>query len=94
MLSFCAIFFQSFATGQTNNPAIKVMSFNIRYGTAKDGENSWPHRYQLVIETIRISDPDLLGLQEVQSFQADYLKEQLPDYEFYGVGRDDGIDKG
>ncbi|MDA0348768.1 MAG: endonuclease/exonuclease/phosphatase family protein [Verrucomicrobia bacterium] len=76
------------------NPVIKVMSFNIRYGTAKDGDNSWAFRQDLVVETIQTFDPDLLGLQEVQKFQVDYLKEQLPDYDFYGVGRDDGLDKG
>jgi hypothetical protein len=32
---------------------IKVMSFNIRYATAPDGENSWPHRRGLVIGRVR-----------------------------------------
>lgn len=73
---------------------IKVMSFNIRYGAANDGENSWDHRYYLVAETIKAFDPDLLGAQEVLDFQADFLKESLPDYGFHGVGREDGTDKG
>ena len=34
------------------NAPIKVMSFNIRYGAANDGENSWKHRDYLVLETI------------------------------------------
>ena len=76
------------------NPVIKVMSFNIRNGTAKDGDNSWAFRQELVVETIQTFNPDVLGLQEVQKFQADYLIEQLPGYGFYGVGRDDGINKG
>ncbi|MDA9764686.1 endonuclease/exonuclease/phosphatase family protein [Opitutales bacterium] len=70
------------------------MSFNIRNGLAKDGENAWPLRQAFVVETIRTFDPDLLGLQEVHRFQADYLIEQLPGYDFYGVARDDGKVKG
>lgn len=76
------------------NPLIKVMSFNIRTGHAKDGENSWPHRHELLLETIQTFNPDLLGLQEVQDFQAEYLKEHLPEYAFYGVGRNDDLKSG
>ena len=32
---------------------LNVMSFNIRYDTAKDGENSWPNRRELVFDLIR-----------------------------------------
>jgi endonuclease/exonuclease/phosphatase family metal-dependent hydrolase len=84
-----------FATGLTaENPVIKVMSFNIRNGLAKDGENAWPLRQDFVVETIRTFDPDLLGMQEVHKFQADYIREQMPEFGFYGVGRDDGLDSG
>ena len=73
---------------QDQNPPIKVMSFNIRNGMAKDGDNAWPHRKAFVVETIRMSDPDLLGLQEVHGFQADFLKEHLPEYGYFGVARE------
>ena len=73
---------------------IRVMSFNIRYGTAADGENSWKQRRELVFQTIREYEPDLLGLQEVLAFQAEELREALSDYEFVGVGRDDGQQAG
>jgi len=75
-------------------PAIKVMSFNIRYGAANDGDNSWPKRNHLVLETIQMFGPDLLGTQEVLEFQADFLKENLDGYGFHGVGRDNGVAKG
>ncbi|MCL4177599.1 MAG: endonuclease/exonuclease/phosphatase family protein [Verrucomicrobia bacterium] len=78
----------------TLNPPLKVMSFNIRYGAADDGTNSWPHRRYLILETIRTFDPDLLGMQEVLASQADYLKDNLPDYAFHGVGREDGVAQG
>ncbi len=73
---------------------VNVMSFNIRYGSANDGENAWPARQQFVIDTIRANDPDIIGLQEVLEFQARQLRAALPEYEFVGVGRDDGVDQG
>ncbi len=76
------------------NPAIKVMSFNIRYGSANDGDNHWNQRNYLVLETIEHFGPDLLGAQEVQKFQADYLREHLEGYGFHGVGRNDGMSQG
>ena len=76
------------------SPPIKVMSFNIRYGAAKDGVNHWKNRSYLVAETIKMFDPDLLGAQEVLEFQAEFLREVLPDFEFHGVGRQDGTNKG
>jgi len=76
------------------NPPLKVMSFNIRYGAANDGTNSWSPRRYLVLETIQLADPDLLGLQEVLGFQAEYLRENLPGYQFHGVGRENGKEQG
>ena len=73
---------------------IKVMSFNIRYGAANDGENHWKNRSYLVAETIKMFDPDLLGTQEVLKFQAEFLQQVLPEYGFHGVGREDGSDNG
>jgi endonuclease/exonuclease/phosphatase family metal-dependent hydrolase len=73
---------------------LRVMSFNIRYGTAKDGDNHWDRRKERVIECISAFNPDLLGTQETLGFQRDYLAKNLPDYEGLGVGRDDGADKG
>ncbi len=75
-------------------PEIRVMSFNIRYGTAKDGENRWENRREFLIETIRAFDPDLLGTQETLGFQRDFIAERLSGYENLGVGRDDGGEKG
>ena len=71
-------------------PELRVMSFNIRYGTASDGENHWDHRREFVVSTIRAFNPDLLGTQETLGFQRDYLAEHLPEYEVLGVGRNDG----
>lgn len=84
------------AFGQTGKTPteVRVMSYNIRYGTANDGENHWEKRKDFLIETIRAFNPDLLGTQETLGFQRDYLSEKLSGYEALGVGRDDGKEKG
>src|SRR5688572_30355099 len=73
---------------------LRVMSFNIRYGTAKDGPNHWDLRRDLLVDTIRKFDPDLLGTQETLLEQAEYLAEKFPQYDWLGVGRDDAKRKG
>jgi len=73
---------------------VRVMSFNIRYGTANDGVNHWNQRREFLRDTIRAFDPDLLGTQETLGFQRDWLSEQLPGYGVLGVGRDDGKEAG
>lgn len=77
---------------------LRVMSFNIRYsrGDAHEekAENNWNDathpRRERVIRVIREYGPDILGLQEARNLQIVDLKKALPEYEFYGVGRDDG----
>jgi endonuclease/exonuclease/phosphatase family metal-dependent hydrolase len=67
---------------------IKVMSFNIRYGLANDGENHWNNRKSLALARIHAFGPDLLGLQECRDdAQADFVRANLPDYHFLGFHR-------
>jgi len=74
--------------------ALSVMTFNIRYGTARDGANHWDKRKELCAARVRHFDPDVLGLQESLAFQNDYLRAHCPGYTFIGVGRDDGKQSG
>jgi endonuclease/exonuclease/phosphatase family metal-dependent hydrolase len=68
--------------------SLTVMSFNVRYGTADDGPNSWEYRKQIFLETIQEADPDLLGTQECLLFQAEFIATELPQYKWFGVGRE------
>lgn len=70
--------------------ALTVASFNIRYGTAKDGDNAWPKRRDLVFETIRAMDADVLGLQEALAFQREEIERAFPGYAAIGRGRNKG----
>jgi len=74
------------------NPAepLAVMTFNIRYGTANDGENKWSSRRDMLFALLRKENPDLIGLQEALRFQIDEILAAVPGYAVVGVGRDDG----
>ncbi len=67
---------------------LRVMTFNIRYGTAADGEDHWQMRGARVIASIRGHAPDILGTQEVLPFQASELQAALPEFVAHGRGRD------
>ncbi|RPI90453.1 MAG: endonuclease/exonuclease/phosphatase family protein, partial [Planctomycetaceae bacterium] len=91
----CGAFFALSTAWAEDAPApVRVMSFNIRYGTANDGANHWDRRREFLKETITAFDPDLLGTQETLRFQRDWLADQLPGYGVLGVGRDDGREAG
>ena len=74
--------------------ALKVMSFNIRFGTAKDGVNQWDARKVLLVDVLRKEGPDVIGVQEALYPQLAYIMEALPEYAMVGVGRDDGVRAG
>lgn len=82
------------AGAEGTGDAVRVMTFNVRYGTANDGENHWDKRKDFLTDTIRAFDPDLLGTQETLDFQRDAIAAALPKHEAWGVGREDGLAKG
>src|SRR4051794_26334693 len=69
---------------------LRVMSFNVRYGTADDGPNSWPFRRHAALSVVEAFRPHLLALQESLAFQI----EEFEAYKAIGVGRDDGEKEG
>jgi endonuclease/exonuclease/phosphatase family metal-dependent hydrolase len=69
---------------------VRVMSFNIRNGKARDGANAWEHRTDLVFRTIRDYVPDVVGIQEAFRFQLDEIGRAVPGYGEIGTGRDGG----
>ena len=75
------------AHGEEDAIDLDVMSFNIRFGTADDGPDSWPYRKAMVADMIIQYMPDIIGTQETLEFQADYLEKVLPEYRWFGVGR-------
>jgi endonuclease/exonuclease/phosphatase family metal-dependent hydrolase len=66
------------------------MSYNIRFGSAKDGKNSWTHRRPLLCRLLRMQYPDIIGTQEGLRFQLDEIRSNLSHYGEIGAGREDG----
>jgi endonuclease/exonuclease/phosphatase family metal-dependent hydrolase len=69
---------------------ISVMSFNIRYGTAEDGDNHWTVRRAFLFDVVREQKADIIGLQEALDSQIREIAEAVPGYAVVGVGREDG----
>ncbi|MBI4811682.1 MAG: endonuclease/exonuclease/phosphatase family protein, partial [Ignavibacteriales bacterium] len=72
----------------------RVMSFNIRYNNPGDSLNSWQYRKERVAQLIRYHKADVCGLQEALTDQIHDLTSLLPDFAWYGVGREDGKSTG
>ncbi len=82
---------------QTTKPAddtVRVLCFNIRYLNETDGPNRWDARRDVFFEALTKGTPELIGLQEVLHAQAEEIRAKLTGYDFAGVGRNDGKQKG
>jgi Metal-dependent hydrolase len=77
-----------------NSASVDVMTFNVRYDNPDDGDNHWPKRKDFVANMIKYHNPDLIGTQEVLHNQLLDMHKRLPEYEYIGIGREDGITKG
>ena len=76
---------------------IKVMSYNIRLSSGTEKADSiyhWQHRKEASLNLMHEERPTVFGLQEACPDQMDYMVENLPEYGYIGVGRDDGKRKG
>ena len=76
----------SLQASDQGSPDLRVMTFNIRNSIARDGENHWESRKDLVYSVIRDYAPDVLGLQEANSFQLEELSNAFPQYGKAGEG--------
>lgn len=71
------------------------MTFNIKNSRDfSNPKNIWVNRKIKVLKIIRKYNPDIIGLQEVYKDQLDFLSDNLPEYRYEGVGRNEGIQTG
>lgn len=77
-----------------NAQSLTVGSYNIRYDNKGDSGNLWVNRAPVVAALVQFHDFDVFGIQEGLKNQLDDMKTKLPAYSYYGIGRDDGKDKG
>lgn len=69
-------------------------TFNLRYQNTTDSGNLWTFRAPVVAALIRFHGFDIFGTQEGVRSQLNDIKRALPEYDFYGAGRDDGKEAG
>jgi endonuclease/exonuclease/phosphatase family metal-dependent hydrolase len=79
-----------FSTGlaAAGDAPLSVMSFNIRLPAESDGVDYWETRKPLALRMLQEQQPDVIGMQELVKSQADYLARELPQYAWFGRGRD------
>lgn len=73
---------------------IKAMTFNIRMDTPSDGVNQWKFRTKNCAALIKYHQADFIGMQEAFIHQIKDIAVELPDYHWFGKGRDDGKELG
>ena len=81
----------------TRENNIKILTFNIHYNEKeKKGfqENGWKTRKKLVASVIHFHNVDLIGFQEPIKEQIAALQPFLIDYDWYGIGLEDGKNQG
>lgn len=67
-----------------NQAEFVVMTMNLRFGLADDGDNGWVHRRSLVRQVLGQNPAKFIGFQEVNHFQAKFLIQSLPDHAYIG----------
>jgi len=71
-----------------------IISYNIRYDNNWDIENSWKIRRNKIGQILVQYSASIIGIQEGLLNQVQYIDSSLIDYDYVGVGRDDGKKKG
>lgn len=80
-------------TSEIFSQGFNAMTYNIRYDNPEDSLNSWAERKSFLSSQIDFNHPDIIGMQEVMANQLHFLDSVLTDYNFVGVGREDGQSK-
>ncbi len=75
--------FDSSRVDQVGTADLRLLTFNVRYGLADDGANSWSYRRELVFDVIRDGAYDVVGLQEALPIQVAEIGEALAEFDVY-----------
>ena len=75
---------------------LNVGSYNIRMHSKVDYKNGdgWTERREVMCDLVAYTAFDIFGSQEVCHDQLEYMLSRLPEYDYIGVARDDGKQKG
>ena len=78
---------------QKENLQLRVSTYNLRMDTKADSLNAWEYRKDYVNALIRYHDLDIVGTQEGFLHQIQDIC-RMPEYTYFGAGRDDGLSAG
>lgn len=76
--------------------SIIAASYNLRNANHNDSVNGngWGLRYPVIAGIVQYHDFDIFGTQECFIHQLEDMKKALPEYDYIGVGRDNGKTEG
>lgn len=83
-----------FAAKMLPGQSLNIATFNLRFDNPRDSGNLWKDRAPVVAALIRFHEFDIFGTQEGLKNQLDDIATALPEFTWYGKGRDDGKEKG
>jgi len=90
-LLFVALLMFCFSAMQAQT--LNVATYNMRNDNNSEDSthgNGWKQRYPVIASLIRFHDFDIFGTQECLYHQILDISKELPGYDYYGIGRDDG----
>jgi len=64
---------------------MRILTCNVRYSAAKDGENHWNLRKELCLAVVRQQAADLICCQEMSAEQQQAFAAGLPGYAWFGM---------
>ncbi len=75
---------------------LTIGTYNIRLDTEEDvrNGNGWKRRSPFLTKLVAFNDFDIIGMQEVLHHQLQDILLALPQYQYSGVGREDGNEGG
>jgi endonuclease/exonuclease/phosphatase family metal-dependent hydrolase len=85
----CAGLMALACTSQHEPVSLRIATYNLRMDTPSDSLNAWSYRKENVKELIRYHNFDIVGTQEGFRHQLEDLV-AMPEYAYFGAGRDDG----
>lgn len=71
-----------------------AVTYNLRLNIESDGINQWENRKEWLVNQVKDLSPDVLGTQEGLHDQITYMDSTLSNYQYVGIGREDGATKG
>ena len=96
MNKLTSLFFAMLLCCSLSAQRLYVGTYNIRYNNPNDDKegNAWTQRCSHLCDFINFEQPEIFGTQEVLVDQLNDLIKGLDGYDYIGIGRDDGKEKG